>query len=93
MYFSNKIFVQEGVHDKFLKLFKEVEAVKVGDGLETGVTMGPLVAERRVGVMDDFIADAVAKGAEVSVGGGRIQNPGSFFQPTLLENVSRVQKS
>ena len=44
-----RFFVQEGVHDKFLTLFKkEVEAVNVGDGLETGVTMGPLVAERRV---------------------------------------------
>ena len=88
-----RFFVQEGVHDKFLELFKkEVEAVNVGDGLETGVTMGPLVAERRVGVMDDFIADAVGKGAEVSVGGSRIQNRGSFFQPTLLENVPESAK-
>ena len=49
--------------------------------------MGPLVAERRIDILDGFVADVVAKGARLLVGGGRIQSLGSLYQPTLLSNV------
>lgn len=83
-----RFFVQDSIHDKFLSLFKEqVEAVQVGNGLEENVNMGPLVAERRLEIMDGFVSDAVSQGAELLVGGARMQNSGSFFAPTLLKDV------
>ena len=83
-----RFFVQDSIHDRFLALFKkQVEAVKVGDGLDENMNMGPLVAERRVDIMDGFVSDAVSKGAELLVGGSRIQSEGSFFAPTLLQEV------
>ena len=54
--------------------------------------MGPLVAERRISIIDDFVSDAVSKGAEVLVGGARDQSPGSFYQPTLIQNVPESAK-
>ena len=88
-----RFFVEESVHDVFLAAFKKhVEAVNVGNGLEDGVTMGPLVAERRIEIMDGFVSDAVSKGAELLVGGSRIQSPGSFYEPTLLGNVPETAR-
>ncbi len=88
-----RFFVQDSIHDKFLAAYKRhVEAVKLGDGLDEAVNMGPLVAERRIDIMDGFVSDAVDKGAELLVGGSRIQSPGSFFTPTLLQNVPDTAK-
>ena len=88
-----RFFIQDSIHDKFLKLFKRhVEAVKVGDGLDEKMNMGPLVAERRIDIMDGFVTDAINKGAELLVGGSRIQSSGSFFTPTLLQNVPDTAK-
>ena len=88
-----RFFVQENIHDKFLKLFKEhVEGMKVGNGLDEQMSMGPLVAERRINVMDGFISDAISKGAELLVGGEPIQSEGSFFAPTLLQEVPDTAK-
>ena len=55
--------------------------------LDPSVNMGPLVADRRIDVIDDFVSDAVSKGAELIVGGKRAQSPGAFYQPTLMKNV------
>ncbi len=83
-----RFFVQDSIHDKFLALFREqVEAVKVGDGLDKNINMGPLVAERRIDIMDGFVSDAVSKGGKLLVGGSRIQSEGSFFAPTLIQEV------
>ncbi len=83
-----RFFVQDSIHDRFLALFKEqVEAVKVGNGLDEQVSMGPLVAERRISIMDGFVTDAVAKGAELVVGGTSIHRAGNYFAPTLLQEV------
>ena len=88
-----RFFVQASIQDEFLALFKKhVEAMNVGDGLDEKVTMGPLLAERRIGIMDGFVADAVTQGAEVVAGGERIQSAGSFYAPTLLSNVPDTAK-
>ena len=88
-----RFLVQESVQDQFVDGFvKRVEALKVDNGLEEGVNMGPLVADRRMDVMDDFIQDAVANGAELKAGGNRLNRPGYFYAPTVLNNVSDATK-
>ena len=83
-----RFLVQEKVYDEFVARFtKAAEAVKVGDGLERGTTMGPLANERRIHAMEGFIADAVQHGGEVRTGGARIGNKGNFFQPTVMTGV------
>jgi succinate-semialdehyde dehydrogenase/glutarate-semialdehyde dehydrogenase len=83
-----RFFVQESVHDKFLSAFrKHAEAINVGDGLQAGSTMGPLVAARRLEIMESFVSDAVSSGGEIVLGGARMTNKGSFFEPTLIQNV------
>jgi len=85
-----RFLVQQKVYDEFVTRFVAAsEAIKVGDGLAQGTTMGPLANERRVHAMDGFIADAVQHGGEVRTGGARIGNKGNFFQPTVLTNVPR----
>ena len=64
-----------------------MEAVNIGNGLDAGVSMGPLVADRRLDIMEGFVSNAVSEGAELIVGGERVQSAGSFYQPTLLANV------
>ena len=83
-----RILVQEKVYDDFVERFtKAAAAVKVGNGLEKGVTMGPLANDRRVQAMEGFIADALQHGGEVRTGGARIGNVGNFFQPTVMTGV------
>ncbi len=84
-----RFYVQEGVQDEFVHgVVERVKKIKVGNGLDEGVVMGPLVGHRRLEVMDDFISDAVAHGAKVETGGQRLGNQGYFFPPTVLSNVS-----
>lgn len=88
-----RFFVQESVHDKFLNAFKNhIASINVGDGLKIGTTMGPLVAGRRIEVMENYIADAVSTGGEIVLGGTRVANSGSFFEPTLIQNVPESAK-
>jgi succinate-semialdehyde dehydrogenase/glutarate-semialdehyde dehydrogenase len=80
------------VHDELYEPFVDrfvaaAQAVKVGDGMTAGVTMGPLATARRVEAMEGFIADALAKGAKLRTGGRRIGNTGYFFEPTVLTDV------
>jgi succinate-semialdehyde dehydrogenase / glutarate-semialdehyde dehydrogenase len=83
-----RFLIQESVFDKFLDgLVKAAEAIKVGDGLSDGVTMGPLANARRVGAVEALTADAVMHGAKIATGGKRIGNLGNFFQPTVLTDV------
>ncbi len=81
--------MQEGVYDAFaVELAKAVKALKVGDGTEEGVTLGPLINMAAVDKIEEHIADAVGKGAKIRVGGERHERGGSFFQPTLLTDVT-----
>lgn len=88
-----RFLVQDGIADKFTEGFvKAAQALKVGNGLEDGTTMGPLANERRIPVMEDMIHDAVALGAELKTGGKRIGNKGYFFEPTVLSEVPTSAK-
>ncbi len=83
-----RFFVQDGVHDRFLDAFAEaLAAIRVGHGLEEGVQMGPLIHERRLQAVSELVRDAAQAGADVVVGGGRIDGPGHFHALTLLAGV------
>jgi succinate-semialdehyde dehydrogenase / glutarate-semialdehyde dehydrogenase len=85
---ANRILVQDGVYDAFsAKLKAAVEAMKVGNGMEPGVSQGPLINVDAVKKVEEHIADAVKRGATVVTGGKRHQLGGTFFQPTILANV------
>jgi succinate-semialdehyde dehydrogenase/glutarate-semialdehyde dehydrogenase len=85
---ANRLLVQDGVYDAFAaKLKVAVEAMKVGNGMEAGVSQGPLINADAVTKVEEHIADAVARGASVVTGGKRHVLGGTFFQPTILANV------
>ncbi|MBR0664269.1 NAD-dependent succinate-semialdehyde dehydrogenase [Roseomonas hellenica] len=85
---ANRILVQDGVYDAFAaKLKVAVEALKVGNGMEDGVTQGPLINADAVTKVEEHIADALKRGANVVTGGKRHDRGGNFFQPTVLANV------
>jgi len=85
---ANRFLVQSGVYDGFAKrLAEESASLRVGDGMEPGVVQGPLINEEAVLKVEEHIADAVAKGAQVAAGGRRHALGGTFFEPTVLTNV------
>jgi succinate-semialdehyde dehydrogenase/glutarate-semialdehyde dehydrogenase len=86
---ANRLYVQSGIYDAFAeKLAAEVAKMKVGDGVEAGVAQGPLINEAAVEKVEEHIKDAVDKGAEVILGGKRHALGGTFFEPTILKNVT-----
>jgi len=83
-----RFLVHESVRAEFAAaLTKHAQALKVGDGLAEGTTMGPLANPRRLTAMAEFTKDAVEKGAKVLSGGERIGDSGNFWQPTILDEV------
>jgi succinate-semialdehyde dehydrogenase/glutarate-semialdehyde dehydrogenase len=83
-----RFFVHRSLYESFVIGFVErAERLVVGNGLDEGVTMGPLITERRLDNMDELIADAVARGAQVLTGGQRLSREGYFFAPTVLRDV------
>ena len=90
---SNRIYVQDGVYDEFAdKLARAVAKMQVGSGLDDGVVQGPLINMEAVEKVEEHISDAVDKGASVKLGGERHELGGTFFQPTILTNVSADMK-
>ena len=86
---ANRILVQAGVYDAFAaKLTEAVRQLKVGPGVEAGVTVGPLINAAAVRKVEEHVADAVKHGAHVVVGGKRDALGGTFFEPTVLTNVT-----
>jgi succinate-semialdehyde dehydrogenase/glutarate-semialdehyde dehydrogenase len=84
---ANRLYVQAGVYDAFVaKLAERSKTIKVGSGFEAGVTQGPLIDDQAVAKVESHVADAVAKGATVVVGGTRIGE--RFYTPTVLANVT-----
>lgn len=84
----NRIYVQDGVYDAFAEKFKAaVEKLKVGNGLEEGVAIGPLIDNKAAAKVKEHIEDAVSHGAQVITGGKAHQLGGSYFEPTIMINV------
>ncbi len=85
-----RVLVQERVYNQFVEGFvKHSKALKVGDGLDSGTTMGPMANARRIAAMEMFIGDAQQHGAKVQAGGHRIGNKGNFFEPTVITDVPK----
>lgn len=86
---ANRILVQAGVYDAFAEKFSAAaKKLKVGDGLEDGVEQGPLIDDAAVLKVEQHIADATSKGARVIAGGKRHAKGLSFFEPTVLRDVT-----
>jgi len=91
----DRFYVHESLHDEFVKGFAErARAIKLGDGLDPSVGMGPLINGSRLAEIEAIVADAVRAGAKVVIGGGRAAafNAGYFFEPTVLADVSDDMK-
>jgi succinate-semialdehyde dehydrogenase/glutarate-semialdehyde dehydrogenase len=90
---ANRIYVQDKVYDAFAgKLAEKVRALKVGNGTEPGVVLGPLIDDKAVEKVEEHIEDALAKGAKVTLGGKRHALGGRFFEPTILTGVTKSMK-
>jgi succinate-semialdehyde dehydrogenase/glutarate-semialdehyde dehydrogenase len=83
-----RFYVQEPVYDRFLKRFTEfADGIKLGDGLEPGVTMGPLANARRLDAMEAIVNDSRSRGGKIVTGGKRRANQGYFFEPTVITGL------
>ena len=83
-----RFLVHESIRDEFIEaMLGQIDALRVGNGLDEGINMGPLANARRLCAMTDFTEDAVTKGAKIVTGGERIGSVGNFFQPTILDDV------
>ena len=86
---ANRLLVQDGVYDAFAKrLAATVKEMKVGNGMEQGTVIGPLIDLKAVEKVEEHVADALKKGAKVVTGGGRHALGGRFFEPTVLADVT-----
>ena len=84
---ANRFLVQDGIYDDFVGAFTEAAAaLKVADGFAEGVQVGPLIDEPAIAKVERHVADALAQGAELQLGGSRIE--GQFFQPSVLTGVT-----
>ncbi|MDX5626972.1 MULTISPECIES: NAD-dependent succinate-semialdehyde dehydrogenase [unclassified Brenneria] len=87
---ANRIYVQKGIYPTLVeKLVAEVEKLKVGDGTQPGVTQGPLIDDDAIDKVQQHIADALAKGATLLLGGKPHELGGTFFTPTIIGDVTR----
>lgn len=90
---ANRFLVQAGIYDEFSRRFAaRVAQLQVGPGDEAGVTQGPLIDASAVAKVEAHVADAVALGARVLTGGGRHVRGGTFFQPTVLADVTGAMR-
>ncbi len=86
---ANRFLVQDGIYDEFAnKLAESAAQLIVGEGTEEGVTQGPLINQAALEKVEAHITDAVSKGAKIKLGGARHARGGTFFQPTLLTDIS-----
>ena len=87
---ANRIYVQAGVYDTFAaKLKEKVEAMKVGDGLEEGSQLGPLINRDAVEKVEEHVADAKSKGGSVLTGGQPHDLGGTFYKPTIVTGATQ----
>jgi len=90
---ANRLLVQAGVYDAFVtKLTEATKKLRVGPGLDGPTEQGPLIDAKAVAKVEEHIADALAKGAKVALGGKRHSLGGTFFEPTILTGVTPEMK-
>ncbi len=88
-----RFLVQEKVYEQVVESFTEkAKAIKVGNGFDEGVQMGPLANERRIPALESLIQDAVDNGTRLMTGGRRIGNVGNFFEPTVLADAPKTAR-
>jgi succinate-semialdehyde dehydrogenase/glutarate-semialdehyde dehydrogenase len=86
---ANRLLIQDGIYDAFAeKLAVAVGGLKVGDGMAEGTSQGPLINQAAVEKVEQHIGDAVSKGARILCGGQRHAKGGTFFEPTILADVT-----
>jgi succinate-semialdehyde dehydrogenase / glutarate-semialdehyde dehydrogenase len=86
---TNRLLVQAGVYDAFIaKLTAAVQKLPVGDGMQPGVLIGPLINQDAVDKMEEHIGDVVSKGGRIVLGGKRHALGGTFFEPTIVADVT-----
>lgn len=86
---ANRIFVQSGIYERFAaRLAEKVSAMKVGNGLDQGTVIGPLIEEKAVAKVEEHVRDAIGKGAKVLTGGKRAAGGGHFYVPTVLTGIT-----
>ncbi|MBI1216345.1 MAG: succinate-semialdehyde dehydrogenase [Alphaproteobacteria bacterium] len=90
---ANRIFVQDGIYDAFAEKFTAaVKAMKIGNGLEEGVDLGPMINMKGLEKVESHIADATEKGGKLMTGGKRHELGQSFFEPTVVTGVTTEMK-
>ncbi|MCM3761335.1 NAD-dependent succinate-semialdehyde dehydrogenase [Alkalihalobacillus oceani] len=90
---ANRVYVQKSIQKEFeQKFIEKVQKLKVGNGLEEGVQIGPLIDGAAVKKQIEQVEDAVSKGAKVIIGGNQTGSQGSFYEPTILSNVKDDMK-
>jgi succinate-semialdehyde dehydrogenase/glutarate-semialdehyde dehydrogenase len=86
---ANRIYVHKKIHAVFVEKFaKAVQAIKVGNGMEAGISQGPLIDQAALAKVERHIADALSKGAKLVVGGKPSSLGGTYYEPTILDNVT-----
>lgn len=85
-----RLLVHEKIHERFVAaLVPKVQALRLGDAATSAdIDVGPLIHDRQRGIVEELVADAVARGAKVACGGKRVDGPGFFFEPTVLLDVT-----
>ncbi|BAB52192.1 MULTISPECIES: NAD-dependent succinate-semialdehyde dehydrogenase [Phyllobacteriaceae] len=90
---ANRLYVQSSVYNEFCDKFtKRVSALRVGDGFEPEVAIGPLIDKCALAKIEDHIRDAVRQGGKIRCGGNRIGESGTFFEPTVITDVERTMR-
>ena len=90
---ANRIYVQENIYEEFSKKLAEAtRSMKVGNGFDDGVTTGPLIDRQALEKVEEHIEDAVSKGASILSGGTRSNLGGTFYNPTVLTDVTSSMK-
>lgn len=91
---TNRVYVHRNIYDQFAALLKQkAEQLRVGNGIETEVDMGPIISEQALQFIDEQVQDAVSKQAAIITGGKRAENlTGYFYEPTILGHVDEQMK-
>jgi len=86
---ANRIYVHKKIHAAFVEKFtKAVQAIKVGNGMDAGISQGPLIDQAALAKVERHIADALSKGAKLVTGGKPSSLGGTYYEPTILDNVT-----